>query len=300
MQPPVSRLRTLPPTAGLLLVVLFWAGNFTATKVAFTEMGPLAFTAMRFVLGSLILWWVVRRVEGPLPAMSTGTFRRLIILGVLGNTVYQLLFIEGLVRLSATKSALILAILPIAVTAGAGILRIEPVLRRQWIAVLVASVGVVFVLLARGGSIGGGFGIGELFTLGAVIAWASYTLLMRYWVMPLSPLRLTAWTVYTGTPLLVLVALPQLLGTDWGAITIVGWGGLAYSTLLSLVAGYIIWNRAVIEVGASRTAVFNCLVPFAAAVIAAVVLRERPAPLHIVGGVLIIAGVLVAQRRSRG
>ena len=270
MQPPVSRLRTLPPTAGLLLVVLFWAGNFTATKVAFTEMGPLAFTAMRFVLGSLILWWVVRRVEGPLPALS------------------------------ATKSALILAILPIAVTAGAGILRIEPVLRRQWIAVLVASVGVVFVLLARGGSIGVGFGIGELFTLGAVIAWASYTLLMRYWVMPLSPLRLTAWTVYTGTPLLVLVALPQLLGTDWGAITIVGWGGLAYSTLLSLVAGYIIWNRAVIEVGASRTAVFNCLVPFAAAVIAAVVLRERPAPLHIVGGVLIIAGVLVAQRRSRG
>jgi len=297
MPPPSQRRVALPPTAGLLLVVIFWAGNFTATKVAFSEIGPLAFTALRFAMGSLIFWWVLRRVEGPGPALPAPVLRKLILLGVLGNTVYQLFFVEGLMLVSATKSALILAILPVAVTAGAGLFRIEHVAPRQWYAVVIATIGVVMVLLARGGSIGGGLGLGDALLFGAVVAWAGYTLLLRRWVMPLSPLRVTAWTVYTGTPILVLAAIPELLGTDWGAISYIGWGGLAYSTLLSLVAGYIIWNRAVIEVGASQTAVFNCLVPFIAALIAALVLQERPALLHVLGGLLIVSGVLVAQRK---
>ncbi|HRP08513.1 MAG TPA: DMT family transporter, partial [Gemmatimonadales bacterium] len=139
MPPPSQRRPALPPTAGLLLVVLFWAGNFTATKVAFTEIGPLAFTAVRFALGSLIFWLVLRRVEGPGPAIPRPVMLRLIGLGVIGNTVYQLFFVEGLMLVSATKSALILAALPVAVTAGAGFFRIEEVVPRQWVAVIVAS-----------------------------------------------------------------------------------------------------------------------------------------------------------------
>jgi len=33
------------PALGLLLVVLIWGGNFTATKLAFSDISPLAFTA---------------------------------------------------------------------------------------------------------------------------------------------------------------------------------------------------------------------------------------------------------------
>ena len=58
---------SLTPAAGMLLVVVFWAGNFTATKVAFTEIGPLAFTALRFALATLVIWAILRRVERPAP-----------------------------------------------------------------------------------------------------------------------------------------------------------------------------------------------------------------------------------------
>jgi drug/metabolite transporter (DMT)-like permease len=281
----------------MLLVVLFWAGNFTATKVAFTEIRPLAFTALRFALATLVIWWIVRRVERPAP-MPRHLVPRLVALGVLGNSVYQLLFIEGLDRTAATKSAMILAILPIAVTVGAAALGIEHVTPRQRLAVAVASIGVAAVLLARGGSIGGPLGMGELLLLLGVIAWTAYTLMLRSWALPLSPLRLTAWTLYTGTPVLVVAGLPQLLRTDWGAVTVIGWGGLLYSALLSLVAAYILWNSAVAILGASRTAVYQCLVPFLTAVIAFVVLDERPGPLHVLGGLLIVAGVLLAKQTT--
>lgn len=289
---------TLSPSLGMLAVAVFWAGNFTATKVAFETIPPLAFTAVRFAAGSVLLWWIVRRTEGD-ARPDRATLWRLVVLGVLGNSIYQLLFIEGLARTPATKSAMILAILPVAVTVGAAWLGVEHVTRRQQVAVGVASLGVAVVLLARGGSIGGPVGVGDLLLLVAVAAWTAYTLLLRSWALPMSALRITAWTTYTGTPVLLLAGLPQVIGTDWGAVSVAGWGGIAYSTLLSLVLAYVLWNRAVAALGASRTAAFNCLVPFLSAIIAFVVLHERPGPLHVVGGLLIIGGVLLATQGMR-
>ncbi len=283
---------------GMMLVTLFWGGNFTATKIAFTELGPLAFTAVRFAVASLVLMAVVRRVEGRIRPPA-GSGMKLLLLGLFGNTAYQICFVEGLARTSATKSALILAVLPVAVTLSAVVLRIETVSRRQRVAVAVATVGVALVLLAKGGSIGGPLGLGDLLLLLGVVAWTIYTLMLKRWAVPMSALALTAWTVVTGTPGLVLAGLPQMLATDWSAVSLAGWGGLGYSTLLSLVVAYIFWNRGVIELGASRAATYNTVVPFVATLIAIVALGERPGLLHLVGGMLIVAGVLLTIRPSQ-
>jgi drug/metabolite transporter (DMT)-like permease len=281
----------------MLLVVLFWGGNFTAVKLAFTQIPPLGFTAIRFALASVVLWFVVRRLEPPAP-LPRGSFWPLVWLGLIGNTIYQVCFILGVDRVSATKSSLILAGMPVLVTGAAWLLHIEPVTRLQRWAVVVATVGVVVVLLARGGTLGWGIGPGELLLLGADIFWAGYTLLLRRWALPMSPLRITAWVTYTGTPGLVLIGVPSLLHTDWSGVSLIGWGGLAYSSLLSLVAAYIFWNYGVARLGASRTVVYNTMVPLVATVIAMIGLGERPGLLHLAGGALIIAGVLMTRGHS--
>jgi drug/metabolite transporter (DMT)-like permease len=279
----------------MLLVTVLWGGNFTATKIAFVEIPPLAFTALRFALATVVLWLILGRVEGRRP-LPPGALRKLVVLGLVGQSVYQLLFIEGLARTSATKSAIILSTLPIAVTVGAALLKIEVVTARQRWAVVVATIGVAAVLAARGGSIGGPVGTGDLLLFGGVIAWTAYTLLLRHWALPMSTLSITAWTLYTGTPVLLLTGLPQLVGMDWGAVTVRGWGGTLYASLLSLVAAYLLWNRGVALLGAARAAVYNTLVPFVAAVLAFLVLKEVPGPLHILGGALIIVGILLARQ----
>ena len=278
----------------MLLVVLFWAGNFTAAKIAFTELDPLAFTALRFSIASVVLWGVVRWVEGP-TVLPPGVLVRLIWLGVLGNTIYQWLFMAGLQRTSATKTSLILAGMPALVTLTAGMLGVERVTTGQRLAVLVATVGVVVVILGRGGSIDSGFGLGELLLLGAIVMWAAFTLLQQHWAPGISSLSLTAWTVYTGTPGLIIAGIPALLRTDWHRVTIAGWGGLAYSALLSLVLAYVFWNRGLTQLGAARTVVYNTMVPLVATVIAMIALHERPGLIHIVGGSLILCGVFLTR-----
>ena len=286
--------RSLSPRAGMLLVVLFWAGNFTAAKLAFTQLDPLAFTALRYAVASVVLWGVVRWVEGP-TKLPPGAFWRLVVLGVIGNTIYQLLFMVGLKQTSATKTALILAGMPALVTLTAGMLGIERVSNGQRVAVLIATVGVVIVVLGRGGSITPGIGPGESMLLGAVVMWAIFTLLQQHWTLKISSLNLTAWTVYTGTPGLVIAGIPALMHTQWDRVSVAGWGGLAYSALLSLVLAYIFWNRGLAALGAARTVVYNTMVPLVATVIAMVALHERPGAIHIIGGALILCGVFLTR-----
>ena len=106
--PAMSALTARGATLGLLLTVLFWAGNFTATKIALTEIPPLPYTGVRFFLGTAVLAAFLYYREGTLRP-PPGTLVPLIVLGVVGNTIYQLLFVSGLALTTATNSSLILA-----------------------------------------------------------------------------------------------------------------------------------------------------------------------------------------------
>jgi drug/metabolite transporter (DMT)-like permease len=278
----------------MLLVVLIWGVNFSVTKGAFARFPPLAFTGVRFALASLLLVPLLQRLEGrePLPRPVVG---RLVLLGVVGNTLYQLGFISGLDRTTASNSALILAAMPSIVALLAVALGFEPLRPKVLGGVLVATVGVVLVVAARGAGFGESTMAGDLLTLGAVICWAGYTLGLRVLPPGISPLRVTMVTTVAGTPGLVLAGLPEMLGMDWSAVGWQGWTALGYATFLSLLVAYVIWNRSVQVVGPSRTVIYMCLTPLVAVITAAVFLGERPMPLQAVGAGLIIGGVLLTR-----
>ena len=105
-------------------------------------------------------------------------------------------------------------------------------------------------------------------------------------------------TTLAGAPVLLLAGMPSILAMDWRAVGWEGWSALAYSTILSLLVAYVIWNRSVKAVGPSRTVIYMCLTPLVAVIAAAVLLGERPRPLQAIGAALIIAGVVltVGQR----
>lgn len=282
----------------MLLVALIWGINFSATKAAFPTFPPLAFTAVRFVLASGLLLVLTRRLEGS-EALPQGALQRLVLLGVVGNTLYQLGFISGLARTTASNSALILASMPSVVAFIAAGLRLEPVRPRVIGGVVIASIGVVLVVAARGTGFGPATLAGDLLTVAAVLCWAGYTLALRFLPAGVSPLRVTLVTTVAGAPGLVLAGLPQIVRMDWSAVGPVGWGALAYSTVLSLVVAYLIWNRSVQVVGPSRTVVYMCLTPLFAVAGAAVLLGERPRPLQGIGALLIISGVVLTRLGGR-
>jgi drug/metabolite transporter (DMT)-like permease len=278
----------------MLLVCLIWGLNFSVTKSAFAEIPPLPFTAIRFIISSVLLWVVLRAVEGPV-TLPSGALRLLVILGVVGNTCYQLTFTLGLARTTATNSALILSTVPTVVAVLSGALGLERITPRMRWGIALGTLGVVLVIATRGVEFNLRNLTGDLLTVLAVLFWAGYTIGLRRLPSSVSPLRVTTITAIAGTPGLVLAGLPGVLHLDWSHISLTAWLAVGYASILSLVVAYLLWNRSVKAVGGTRTAIYMCLTPLVAVLGAWLLLGERPHPLQGVGAVFIIGGVLLTR-----
>src|SRR5690606_10857312 len=75
--------------ASLALMVCIWGLNFAVAKRALASIDPLAFNAMRYVIASVFVL-VVLRVQGRLVMPARTDWPRILILGIFGNTIYQL------------------------------------------------------------------------------------------------------------------------------------------------------------------------------------------------------------------
>lgn len=278
----------------MVLVCLIWGVNFSVTKMALDVIPALAFTAVRFTLASLLLWAIVRVTEGP-ARLTRPDLRRLVILGVVGNTLYQTAFVLGLAGTTATNSSLILATVPTVVALFGGILGLERISRRMWLGIVLGTVGVALVIATSGVEFSSETIRGDLLTVLAVLCWAGYTVGLRKLPEGVSPLRVTSVTNMAGTPGLLLLGLPGIARLEWGTVPSKGWAALAYATILSLVVAYVLWNRSVKAIGGTRTAIYMCVTPLVAVAAAWMMLGEQPQPLQGVGAALIIAGVLLTR-----
>jgi drug/metabolite transporter (DMT)-like permease len=281
----------------MLLVTVIWGGNFSLSKFAMLQLPALPMSALRFTVASALLLLIARHM-GVMARLPRKTLLALIGLGVIGNTLYQALFMTGLSLTSATNSAMLVAALPVIVALLGTALRIELATPRMWLGVGLGTAGVILVVSAGGVRFSSESFRGDLLVLGAVCCWSFYTVGVRRIGSGVDPLQITAITTTAGVPGLLLIGMPGLLREDWGAIAPKTWAALIYSGLLALVLSYVLYNRAVQAIGSGRTALYNCLTPLVAMVVAWFTLGESPTPLQFVGVALVIGGVLVSVTRS--
>jgi drug/metabolite transporter (DMT)-like permease len=280
--------------SALSLMVLVWGVNFPIVKHALATFHPLAFNAVRFAVASVLVF-AVMRVRGELGMPERRDVPRIVALGLLGNVLYQLCFILGLDQSRAGHAAVILALTPI-ITAFLSMLtgheRPGP---RTWGG---ASLSILGIGLVSGAAIrleGRDALVGDAILVTACIAWACYTVGARPIVRRYGSLRTTAWTMWIGALGLLAVGTPALLRQDWGALDAGAWGGLAFSATFAIGLAYLIWYRGVERIGNTRTAIFSNLTPIVALAASAILLREMPSALALLGVVLTLGGVLIVR-----
>lgn len=285
----------------LLAMVVIWGVNFSVVKAALSELSPLSFNSLRFLLASVSMLLLSRAIDGAWRVLPSDRWRMLA-LGLLGHTIYQLLFINGLARTRAGNSSLILGTTPIFVALlGAG-LGIERVRGRTWVGILLSFLGINFIVLGsgRGVSLGGETWVGDLLTLVGTVCWASYTIFSKPLLSRYTPLTLTALTMAIGTVPLVLLGLPELAHQDWTAVSSQGWLGLLFSFSLAIVVSYTIWYSGVQRIGSARTSVYSNLTPVVGVATAWAFLGETMVPLQALGAMAIVLGIALARWGQRG
>jgi drug/metabolite transporter (DMT)-like permease len=282
--------------AGLLLLVLLWALNFSVIKIGIAVIPPFGFNALRFPLAALLLGAVLLGM-GRLTLPARADVFRIVVIGILGNVAYQLLFISGMALTRAGNASVLLTSSPIFTALLSGALGHERIGRSAWLGISAATVGIGLVVAS--GPEGLGFGAatlrGDLMLVGAAAVWSIYTVGARTPIRRYGSVRVTAWTLWVGTALLVVIGLPDLVRLD-AAVTPGVWAAVIYAGFFGLGLSYLLWYRGVKVLGNTRTSAFGNLVPVFAIVMAWPMLGETPNAWQLGGAAVIIGGIHMVRR----
>ena len=293
--PPRAASVGLTPTDALLaLMALIWGVNIIIVKAAFAVFQPLAFNAVRFPLAAMALIAVTRLLGHRLPPRRFWV--SIALYGFLGNSLYQLGFIEGLGRTRAGNAALLMAANPVLTAVFSQLRGHEQVGRREWLGLALSGAGVALVVLGSGMEVGfGSTVVGDLMLLGAAVCWALYAVGSSPLVRELGSVPMTAWTTALGTVPIVLMGLPSLVNQRWNTVTPAAWGAVLYASLGAIVTGYLLWARGIKRLGSTRVAQYSNFTPVFAFLAAWPLLGEMPTLWQVVGGSAIVSGMYLTR-----
>ena len=309
--PPIAISESAPrPGFGLTDVLLFamaaiWGINFVVVKYATGIFSPVAFTGLRVSTVAVFLLLVAfSRSANESATGNRSVFRgiarrdvvRLLLLGLIGNGLYQLFFVHGVSRTRAGNAALIVGAAPAFIALFARAKGLERVRRKTLFGIALSVLGVGLVIAGSAKS-----GAGETTLLGSVLvffgvlSWTVFTILLQPLTKRIDVITLSSLTMVGGAVPLLIASGPAIVATDWSRIGMGGWLALLYSSIISMGVAYLFWYRGLRVLGPTRTAVYSNLQPIIALVVAWAFLGEDPTAFQGVGAATIIAGVFLTR-----
>ena len=292
---PASR-RRLISIAALAIVMLLWSGNAIVGRALRDAVPPFTLAFLRWSGAlAIVLPFAARRLAADRAALQR-RWPIVLVLGITGVGCFNALLYTGLRHTGATNAMLLQAAIPALVLLADGVFfRLLPN-SVQMAGVLLSVLGVATVVAGGRPSalLSLELGLGELLILGAVLAWAIYTSLLKL-RPPVHPASFLAATFAIGA-----VAMAPLAWHEWQQGDVIRWsaavfGGIIYVAVFPSVVAYALYNAAVADLGAVRAGQTITLMPLIGAVLSAATLGEPLMNFHYVGMALILLGILVGN-----
>ncbi len=295
MQPHLDTPGRGPRWLAPLSVALIWGVNVPVMKAVLVHASPFAFNALRLSASAVVLGLADRLERGRAPAPRT-PWPAVVGLGLLTSLVYQVLFIAGIARTSATHAGFLIASGPLWTALIARLVGLERLGGRAWLGLALAFVGTGLVVVAQagGGTVTRAASLaGNTLMLSAMVTWAVGAVLSRPVLADFPATRLAFLSTCIALPgHWALALLDGGSGTSVGAgLGLAGWLAVLYSGALSTGLAYSLWNRSVRRIGPARTSAFTNVVPLVALAVAWITLGERPGAVQLAGGALVWLGI---------
>ena len=278
----------------MVAMAAIWGLNFPVLKYATQFMSPLALNGFRIPIAAAAQL-AIARGRG-LVRPGADDVRAMILLGMLGNGLYQVFFILGLVRARVGTAALIIAATPAFVAVLGRIKGNEHLRPVQWVGVALQLIGCSTVAFAAvRNRVGDDTVLGVVLLLAAAFSWSIYSVSLKRYSDHVSSWYLGGYTMLGGAIVMAVVGIPAMVMTEWTALPGKVWLALLYATFIAMVVAYLFYYRGLKVLGATRTSMYSNLQPLIAMGIAWLMLRERPTTPQTLGAALIVGGLLLAR-----
>jgi drug/metabolite transporter (DMT)-like permease len=279
---------------------MFWAGNTIAGRLAVGQVTPMQLTLLRWLLVIGVLWPIYGgQVRQHWPIIRARLLS-VVLMAVFGFTGFNALYYVAAHYTTAINIGILQACLPMFVLVGAFVAHGTRATLLQVVGALITTLGVV-VIATRGAPLSVlqvELNVGDVLMLIACLLYAFFTVALRD--RPEMPgaaffTLLAMIAAITSLPL----ALYEVVAQGATAPTFIGAMIIGYVAIFPSCLAQIFLLRSVDLIGPGRTGIFMNLVPLLSAIMAVALLAEPFAPFHAVALVLVVGGILLAQRAPR-
>ncbi|WP_300155561.1 DMT family transporter [Solidesulfovibrio sp.] len=285
----------------LIASAALWGGTWVAGRFLGRSMSPFPAAFLRFALASAFLVFLTARLEGGLPRLTRANFPWLAALAATGIFAYNALFFAGLRTVPAGRAALIAAAIPAVVALCSAVFLRERLGPLKAGGVVLSFFGVALIVGDGdpGRLLSQRLSTGDLYIFGCVLAWAAYTLVGKKAMERVAPYGAVAWSCILGAAMLLPPAAATGLAKEAVAAGPATWGCLLFFGVLATGFGFSWYYEGVKALGPTRAGVFINLVPVTAVFLGWLLLGEPLSGDLIQGGLCVLAGVWLTNRRPR-
>ena len=256
---------------------------------------------LRFGIAAVAMAHWVRRRDGDRP-LSPHDRVLLFWESFLGNFLFSICMLFGVMLTSAVAAGVVMAAIPAAVALLSRIFLGERVRPRVGAAIACAAIGIALLALAKNGpaeATGSATRWGYVLLLGAVLCEASYVVIGKRLTGNVSPRRISALINLWGLVLVTPLGLWQALRFDFAAVTAGTWTLLLFYSIAASMITVWLWMQGLKHVPAPQAGVFTVMLPVSAALVGVLFLGEGFGPLHVLAFALSLAGLLLATWPDR-
>lgn len=281
-----------------LLAMFFWSFSFVWFKIAYLAYQPMTVILFRLLFATILLFVFAKAIRKlqPLKKQDLKTF---ILLAFFEPFLYFMGESYGLMYVSSTIAAVIVATIPLITPVAAWYFFKEKLSLANIIGLVVSFVGICLMVFTRSFEFAASpLGIGLEFL--AVLSTIGFTVLLK---------RLTAsyntFTILTYQNLFgMFMFLPFWLVLESSHFADAGFNPKAFYAIVKLAVfasavAFIFFTYAVKNLGVNRTNVFINLIPVFVAVLAFIILGDRLSLQNMIGIGVVIAGLFLAQIKKR-
>lgn len=288
--------------AALATVQLLFGANYVIAKFAFREVPPLGLVAIRAWGAALVLGAVLpfRRRDPGRTRFTPREYGELFLYSMLGISINQSAFLEGLARSSATNAAIILVMIPVLTLAIAVLLRRERATVLGIAGIASGLTGALVMIVPRGGATLSADAVaGNLLLLVCASAYSLFLVLARRILARHDALTVVTVMFVMAGVVLTPTGFAGMRNVAVHGLTPAGWWSVAFVTVGATALPYLLNSWALGRARSSIVAVFVLLQPVVAAVMGRIFLGERLGANAAVAAVLIVGGVLASSWTRR-
>lgn len=275
----------------MLLAVLFWSGAFIAGKYTANVIDSVTITFLRFLIASVILdiYILSRKTEWKLTRTMLKHSSILALVGMIG---YHIFFYKALETTSAIHASLIASTNPFfTYILSIVFLKTKPQLKKfVFIFIALFSVSLIVIDWNFSNFLSGGVNPGDSVMFLAVFLWASYSILVKRFIINYNPMILTTFVFnITALMLLPFVNYSQVMNLFNNDMTVIL--SIFYMGIFPTIFGYMIQQFSIKSIGPEKTNIYINLVPVFTVVLSVVILGETMSILNLLTGLLVIGSV---------